>query len=864
MRVRALILLLAAVITAVSAWAEPYAQGGNVYVYQVSPPSWYVAAASYGTLYTYAYPSSPTVTVRRFTQLYSFATSNVWLRLASGQVYSGASYDGDNYEYRLTLTQSYSSGGTFTYTWSGNLFSFTASGSGTVSFYVRVGASSHTIYNVTVVLYRDGAQVGRLTWSGSQSPGYTSQWSQLSFSVSGSHTISAYVYVRHYALPPDQGTLTVTVEVDRIAVSGAYIVNTADLSATASPTGGAQQSGLQVRAVYTATLSSDVDAAQVVSVSPAPASYTYSYSKPTLSVTAFYNAQTQSLSSGTVALPKPGGYTVLQYIARAPQGLIVITNGTDYLDEAYAPGSARALQVALVQPSWRAVYTLAQRYALSVLNSSTATVGSVPAIPAGKYIIIASKADPADKCYLKLNSTLLFSAASLNNTVLNVPGSYSYIIAFSLSGGAPQGGAAPPGLRPSGAGGWLGGYLYRKEVFVLGSSAGTVTNYPVAVMVYYGSGVDSPSAVYLNGRCRPDFSDVVFTANDGKTVLKSWVMASVPGQYALFWVELPTVPPYPSVASFYVYYGSGAAVAARVVPGTYFYDDFNSYADGTAVPVQGAGMAVVTTVNGSKILRITQTNSSGALTLVAQTARYGKVLLRVYVPPLSGGQGFYAGWSDGTLFSLGRPLRGVLAMLGQGVVWVVVDNRPMIGLVYDVRPGWYALEVKWYNQFFEVTVIPESSPSRAVTFTYSDPGLVNLLYNHLTIGVNSSMTSYVDYVVHARYVMPEPAVVGVGAEEVVATALVPQPPQPRPVVIAPSNPALQPASALSDPVSRMALVGAFVAAMVIAAAKLEVRLSVALVLAGAVVLLTGLLLGDSMLVAVGGVLIALGVALATI
>jgi len=319
------------------------------------------------------------------------------------------------------------------------------------------------------------------------------------------------------------------------------------------------------------------------------------------------------------------------------------------------------------------------------------------------------------------------------------------------------------------------------------------------------------------------------------------------------------------VVSFYVYYGSGAATAARVVPGTYFYDDFNSYADGTAVPVQGAGTAVVTTVNGSKVLQLTQENSSAALTLVTETARYGKELLRVYVPPLSKGQGFYAGWSDGSLFSMGRPLKGVLAMLGQGVVWVVVDNRPMIGLMYNVSPGWYTLEVKWYNQFFEVTIVPESSPpSRAVTLTYSDPGLVKLPYNYLTVGVNSSTTSYMDYVIHARYVRPEPVVVGVGAEEVAATALVPQPPQPRPVVVAPSNPALQPASALSDPVSRMALVGAFVAAMVIAAAKLEVRLSVALVLAGAVVLLTGLLLGDGVLVAVGGVLIALGVGLAAI
>jgi hypothetical protein len=437
-RVRTLILLLLVVtISAGSAWAAPYAQGGNVYVYQFqeTPPSWYVPAASHGTLYTYAYPSSPTVTVRRLTQLYSFATSNVWLTLANGQVFSGASYDDDNHEYRLTLTQSHSSAGTHTYTWSGNLFSFRASGSGTVSFYARIAASSACVYNVTLVLYRDGAQVGRLTHATTGCPSsLTAGWSQVSFSVSGPHTVSAYVFVRHYISNPTTQSLTVTVEVDRIAVSGAYIVNTADLSTTASPAS-AQQSGLQVRAVYTLTLPGDVDAAQVVSISPSPASHSASYSKPTLSITTLYNAQSQALtSSGLVSLPKPTGYTVLHYIARAPQGFLIVTNSStaEYFDQAHAPGSARALQVALVQPSWKAVYTLAQRYALSVLNSSTAAVGSVPAIPAGKYLVIASKADPADKCYIKLNSTLLYSAALLNNTSLAPPQSGTTAVTFTV------------------------------------------------------------------------------------------------------------------------------------------------------------------------------------------------------------------------------------------------------------------------------------------------------------------------------------------------------------------------------------------------------------------------------------------------
>jgi hypothetical protein len=414
--------LLFVLLFTAGVFSAPYAQNGNLYVYQYqpSPPSWYVSSASYNTLYTYAYPSSPTATVRGYTQLYSFATSNAWLSITNGAVYSGASYDGDNYEYRLSLLQSLSAG-TTTYTWSGSLFSFSANGSGTASLYAKISASqsstSSYVYNVTLNLLLDGAQVYHLTAaSSSGAASLSAGWGQASFTVpAGNHTLSAYVYISISIANPFGSTLGVTVELDKLQFSG-YLVNLNDASVTLSPSSASQQ-GLQVSATYTATLSSDVDAAKVLSISPAPASYTYSYSKPTLTVTALYDAQSQSLATGTVSLPKPSGYTVLQYIARAPQGYFIVTNSStpEYLDEAYAPGSASVLQVTLVQPSWKAVYTLSSAYTVTVYDSMLANKGSV-SLGSGSYLFLTTGIDPADKCFLQVGSTLLLSARALNNT----------------------------------------------------------------------------------------------------------------------------------------------------------------------------------------------------------------------------------------------------------------------------------------------------------------------------------------------------------------------------------------------------------------------------------------------------------------
>ena len=102
---------------------------------------------------------------------------------------------------------------------------------------------------------------------------------------------------------------------------------------------------------------------------------------------------------------------------------------------------------------------------------------------------------------------------------------------------------------------------YRKAHEVVGSTAGAVTDYPIRIRVYYGSGTDSGENVYLNGKCRADFGDVRFAASDG-TLLSYWMESKVDGQYADFWVKVPSIPASPGKATIYIYYGNPQATRA--------------------------------------------------------------------------------------------------------------------------------------------------------------------------------------------------------------------------------------------------------------------------------------------------------------
>jgi len=127
--------------------------------------------------------------------------------------------------------------------------------------------------------------------------------------------------------------------------------------------------------------------------------------------------------------------------------------------------------------------------------------------------------------------------------------------------------------------GWLDEWQYRKTHVIEGSSAGAVTDYQIRIVVHYGSGTDSGEDVYLNEKCRSDFGDIRFTSDDGETELSYWIEEKVDGDYAIFWVKVPSIPASPDEATICIYYGKSDAVTTSDIKDTFVVgDDFD---DGT-------------------------------------------------------------------------------------------------------------------------------------------------------------------------------------------------------------------------------------------------------------------------------------------
>jgi len=112
-------------------------------------------------------------------------------------------------------------------------------------------------------------------------------------------------------------------------------------------------------------------------------------------------------------------------------------------------------------------------------------------------------------------------------------------------------------------------WLYNKSHVI--TSASTLTDYQVKLTVYYGSGTDSGSSVYLNSHCNVDFSDIRFTNSSG-AALPYWIESYTSGVSAVVWVKIDSIT---TSTTIYVYYGNGSAVSESNGDSVFeFFDDF--------------------------------------------------------------------------------------------------------------------------------------------------------------------------------------------------------------------------------------------------------------------------------------------------
>ena len=120
---------------------------------------------------------------------------------------------------------------------------------------------------------------------------------------------------------------------------------------------------------------------------------------------------------------------------------------------------------------------------------------------------------------------------------------------------------------------WLSGWNCRKSHDIKGSSAGEVTDYQIRITVHYGEGTDSGEHVYLGGLCRSDFGDIRFTESDGVTELPYWMERKVDGDYAIFWVKIPSIPASPDTVTIYIYFDNSSATTTSNGDDTFIHFD---------------------------------------------------------------------------------------------------------------------------------------------------------------------------------------------------------------------------------------------------------------------------------------------------
>ncbi|MEM3361528.1 MAG: DUF2341 domain-containing protein [Thermoproteota archaeon] len=159
---------------------------------------------------------------------------------------------------------------------------------------------------------------------------------------------------------------------------------------------------------------------------------------------------------------------------------------------------------------------------------------------------------------------------------------------------------------------WLSGWYYRKA-HVIRPVAGAGTDYQIKIVLIYDGQVTGNDMVSLDGLCKPDFSDVRFTAGDGVTLLDCWRQSMFDGVNATYWVKISDNLS-SSCSKIYVYFGNPEAtypyLGSPLVHGErtfIFFDDFN---------------AQTTVLNSSKWVIVGGTGAdirSGALRLLSTT-----------------------------------------------------------------------------------------------------------------------------------------------------------------------------------------------------------------------------------------------------
>jgi len=321
---------------------------------------------------------------------------------------------------------------------------------------------------------------------------------------------------------------------------------------------------------------------------------------------------------------------------------------------------------------------------------------------------------------------------------------------------------------------WLTGWGRRKKQTITGTTAGAQTNYQKKMVVHKGSGTDSPTDVYCNGKCRDDFGDIRWTMDDGITLMDYWIEKVVSGDYAVFWIKIPSVPASPGTVDVYMYYDNPSATSLSDGDATFqFFDDFEgTELDTTKWLTDLIGSGSLSVSDGCVWFETGTTNKSKAqINSISETLGFSNVLVEARFMALTQGTHSLDRSFEMILFD---DLNTGLYIGHRGSVGDEKVNRKVAGTwgseitIYSDPPlnVWLRHRIVVYAD--SILSLLDDSLNILGSYTYSGfVPTINMLYSigAYNPGSTSNLRSKLDWIFVRKYVDPEPTWGAWGSEE---------------------------------------------------------------------------------------------------
>ncbi|MCD6125854.1 MAG: DUF2341 domain-containing protein [Thaumarchaeota archaeon] len=302
-------------------------------------------------------------------------------------------------------------------------------------------------------------------------------------------------------------------------------------------------------------------------------------------------------------------------------------------------------------------------------------------------------------------------------------------------------------------------WKYRKKITIQENVGQDLTDYQIKLIIHYGSGTDLGSDIYLNEKCKSDFGDIRFTDVNGN-LLAYCIEEKTDGDYAIFWVKIPSIPAN-GTTDIYIYYGNPDAIYDGNPEQVFeLFDDFEeteldtskwnthlgsggsiSVSDGQLIMQEGSG--------GSDASTWTTIYSKQTFDNIAVKARIKftameNILLRMGAAD----EQFYVFRLDGR--------SGKYDVIGKYPAGATKTTELVMGSGSS-PDTWYKHEARAYgSQLRQYKDDVEELSTTDATFTSG------------YIGVSTdgaSGTVYVDWILVRKYVEPEPSISTIGDEE---------------------------------------------------------------------------------------------------